>query len=167
PPSKSEPRKPTDISELDVLGSTPIPSTNIEATLPGGFLLNSGLSILGGDGALLVGGEAFAWRPWVAKEDSETSDTSNKLRLYNERGQLDIPPEAFSVLGLVWPRPDLLVIGTGPTIRPLSPETRRHIGTLGLRVEILDTHNAASQFNLLATERGVGEVAAALIPVGW
>lgn len=105
PTSKSEARNPADISELDVLGATPVPSTNIEATLPGGFLLNSGLSILGGDGALLVGGEAFAWRPWAARADSDTSDKSKKLQLYNERGQLDLPAEAFSVLGLVWPRP--------------------------------------------------------------
>jgi NADH dehydrogenase [ubiquinone] 1 alpha subcomplex assembly factor 3 len=36
-----------------------------------------------------------------------------------------------------------------------------------MRVEVLDTRNAAAQFNLLATERGVSEVAAALIPIGW
>jgi hypothetical protein len=52
-------------------------------------------------------------------------------------------------------------------MRPLSPETRRHINGLGMRVEVLDTRNAAAQFNLLATERGVGDVAAALIPIGW
>lgn len=50
---------------------------------------------------------------------------------------------------------------------PLSPETRRHISELGIRIELLDTRNAAAQFNLLATERGVSDVAAALIPVGW
>jgi hypothetical protein len=38
---------------------------------------------------------------------------------------------------------------------------------MGLRVEVLDTRNAASQFNLLATERGVSVIAAALIPIGW
>lgn len=62
---------------------------------------------------------------------------------------------------------DLLVIGVGKHNLPLSPETRRHIAELGMRVEVLDTRNAASQFNLLATERGVSEVAAALIPMGW
>jgi hypothetical protein len=36
-----------------------------------------------------------------------------------------------------------------------------------MRVEVLDTRNAAAQFNLLATERGVSDVAAALIPIGW
>jgi NADH dehydrogenase [ubiquinone] 1 alpha subcomplex assembly factor 3 len=52
-------------------------------------------------------------------------------------------------------------------MRPLSPETRKAISALGMRVEVLDTRNAASQFNLLATERGVQDVAAALIPFGW
>lgn len=49
----------------------------------------------------------------------------------------------------------------------LSPATKRHLTDLGLRVEVLDTRNAASQFNMLATERGVDNVAAALIPIGW
>lgn len=62
---------------------------------------------------------------------------------------------------------DLLIIGLGPDMRPLSPATRKHLTGLGLRVEVLDTRNAASQFNMLATERGVDDVAAALIPIGW
>lgn len=62
---------------------------------------------------------------------------------------------------------DLLILGVGPQMRPISPETRMAIANLGMRVEVLDTRNAAAQFNLLATERGVNEVAAALIPLGW
>jgi NADH dehydrogenase [ubiquinone] 1 alpha subcomplex assembly factor 3 len=52
-------------------------------------------------------------------------------------------------------------------MHPISPAFRRYISSLGMRVEILDTRNAAAQFNLLATERGVNDVAAALIPIGW
>ncbi len=52
-------------------------------------------------------------------------------------------------------------------MHPISPETRKHINSLGIRIEVQDTRNAAAQFNLLATERGVGDVAAALIPIGW
>ena len=66
-----------------------------------------------------------------------------------------------------FPGTDLLILGLGPEIRQLSPETKRCITALGMRVEILDTRNAASQFNLLATERGVDDVAAALVPIGW
>jgi len=62
---------------------------------------------------------------------------------------------------------DLLILGVGPEMRPISPETRKAISALGMRVEVLDTRNAAAQFNLLATERGVEDVAAAMIPLGW
>lgn len=61
---------------------------------------------------------------------------------------------------------DLLILGLGQSLYPLSPRTRGYINSLGIRTEIQDTRNAAAQFNLLATERGVNEVAAALIPIG-
>ncbi|KAM0323319.1 hypothetical protein ACHAQA_008911 [Verticillium albo-atrum] len=166
PPPITEKTKPTDLADFDVLGSAPIPSTNIEATLPRGFLLNSGLSIYNGAGALLVNGEAFAWRPWLANRKPGVSEAES-LTLVNKKGQFELPAEAFAVLSLMWPRPDLLVLGVGPTIRPLSPETRRHISALGMRIEVLDTRNASSEFNMLATERGVEDIAAALIPLGW
>lgn len=52
-------------------------------------------------------------------------------------------------------------------MRPLSPKTSSKIHDLGIRIEIQDTRNAAAQYNLLATERGLNNVAAALIPIGW
>lgn len=52
-------------------------------------------------------------------------------------------------------------------MRPISPKTRQRINNLGIRIDIQDTRNAAAQFNLLATERGVTSVATALIPIGW
>lgn len=88
-------------------------------------------------------------------------------RLKNPKGQWEVQKEAWGVLDLVWPKPDLLIIGTGPSVMPVSPTTRKHISDLGIRLEIQDTRNAAAQFNLLATERGVQQVAAALIPMGW
>ncbi|CCF46910.1 hypothetical protein CH063_03985 [Colletotrichum higginsianum] len=148
----------TDFGEMDVLGNIPIPSTSIDACVPDGFHLNSGVKIMDGDAALLIGGEAFAWRPWEAK---------GTKKLINAKGQFELPAEAFGLLELVWPRPDLLILGVGPKIVPLSPATRKHLSSLGVRVELLDTRNAASQFNLLATERGVDDVAGALIPIGW
>lgn len=50
---------------------------------------------------------------------------------------------------------------------PIAPSVRHRLNDLGIRIEIQDTRNAAAQFNLLATERGASQVAAALIPVGW
>ncbi|KAF5620504.1 NADH dehydrogenase [Fusarium sp. NRRL 52700] len=149
---------PTDFAELDVLGNTPAPSTSVDVCMYDGFGLNSGITVTGGNGVLLIDGEVFNWRPWEAK---------GSMNLVNKKGQFELPPKAFALFDLLWPRPDLLIIGVGPSIMPLAPETRRLISELGMRIEILDTRNAAAQFNLLATERGVSNVAAALIPIGW
>ncbi|CAN8096858.1 unnamed protein product [Discula destructiva] len=146
----------TDFGRMDMLGQTPAPSTSVDICSSDGFKLNSGVSIYEGKGVLLVGGEAFEWQPW-------TKD----MRLLNAKGQWEVPAGAWGLLDLLWPRPDLLILGLGPVMRPLSPATRQHLSGLGLRVEVLDTRNAASQFNMLATERGVDDVAAALIPIGW
>lgn len=62
---------------------------------------------------------------------------------------------------------DLLILGLGPSIYPIAPETRMYINSLGIRIDVQDTRNAAAQFNLLATERGVSNIAAGLIPIGW
>ncbi|QPC71520.1 hypothetical protein HYE68_002272 [Fusarium pseudograminearum] len=149
---------PTNFSDLDVLGNTPAPSTSVDVCMYDGFGLNSGLTITGGNGVLLIDGEVFHWRPWEAK---------GSMNLINKKGQFELPPSAFALFDLLWPRPDLLIIGVGPSNVPLAPETRRAISELGMRIELLDTRNAAAQFNLLATERGVANVAAALIPIGW
>ncbi|KAI1182870.1 hypothetical protein F5B17DRAFT_418720 [Nemania serpens] len=149
---------PTDFAAMDVLGNTPVPSTIVDICMSDGFQLNSGARIIEGSGVILIGGEAFAWRPWLPRGEH---------RLLNAKGQWEIPNETLGLLSLLWPRPDLLILGQGPEIRPISPELRRYISSLGMRVEILDTRNAASQFNLLVTERGIDDVAAALIPIGW
>ncbi|KAG5950105.1 hypothetical protein E4U53_005487 [Claviceps sorghi] len=155
PPSEPPP---TDFNEMNMLKGVPAPSTSVDVCMYDGFGLNSGITIANGDGALLVSGEAFRWKPWEAR---------GSLELTNKKGQFDLPLEAFGLFDLLWPRPDLLILGVGKSNLPLSPETRKHITQLGMRVDVLDTRNAAAQFNLLAAERGVSEVAAALIPMGW
>ena len=52
-------------------------------------------------------------------------------------------------------------------MRPISPRVRQRLNSLGIRVDIQDTRNAAAQYNLLATERGLNAVAGALIPLGF
>ena len=172
-PPKSHDRGPvseettqTDFGKLNVLGGTPAPSTSIDACLWDGFHLNSGVKIVGG-GVLLVAGEAFGWRPWEAATEAVEDGGMGNMRLINGKGQFEVSNDAWGLLGLVWPKPDLLILGLGKEMRPLSPRTRQFISSLGIRVDIQDTRNAAAQFNLLATERGVGSVATALVPLGF
>lgn len=93
---KAEEHTPTSFQDLDVLGNTPVPSTSVDVCMTDGFGLNSGITIGDGDGALLVDGEAFTWRPW---------EITGQMRLLNARGQFDVPTEAFSVFDMLWPRP--------------------------------------------------------------
>ncbi|TLS30524.1 hypothetical protein PpBr36_03678 [Pyricularia pennisetigena] len=153
----------TDMGSLDVLADAPEPEFSISACLADGFRLANGTTVRD-SGLLLVDGEAFSWRPW-----GDQAPSSPNLKLVNAKGQWELPnpEEALAVLGLVWPRPDLLLLGLGAEMRPLCPATRKFITALGIRVEVLDTRNAAAQFNLLATERGTRDVAAALIPAGF
>ncbi|CAG8973437.1 hypothetical protein HYALB_00006463 [Hymenoscyphus albidus] len=158
----------TDFGTLNMLGASPVPSTNIDACVWDGFLLDNGVKITDGRGVLLVNGEAFEWCPWLAKDGlGEGGNKGGRLRLVNEGGQWECGDEGWGLLGLVWPKPDLLILGLGKEMRPLSPRVRQYINSLGIRVDVQDTRNAAAQFNLLATERGVQSIAAALIPIGF
>ncbi|KAM0667242.1 hypothetical protein ACQRIU_005097 [Beauveria bassiana] len=111
---KAQEHTPTNFQDLDVLGNTPVPSTSVDVCMYDGFGLNSGITITDGDGALLVDGEAFTWRPW---------EISGELRLLNDKGQFDVPAETLGVFDMLWPRPDLLIVGTGKSIAPLSPDS--------------------------------------------
>lgn len=175
---KSQEETQTDFGAMNVLGGMPPPTTGVDTCMEDGFALNSGLKV-SGSGVLLVAGEAFKWRPWLREGRKEGTIGSGGVgddnkgvksmggKLQNPKGQWEVDAAAWGILDLAWPKPDLLVLGTGPKMLPISPETRKHINQLGVRIEVLDTRNAAAQFNLLATERGIQQVAAALIPIGW
>ncbi|KAF2623103.1 hypothetical protein BU25DRAFT_376427 [Macroventuria anomochaeta] len=170
---KSDEDTQTDFGALDVLRNTAAPATSIDATTSDGFALNNQMRV-SGCGLLLVGGEAFRWRPWLREGRKEGTVAEDGLgedqmtgRLSNRKGQWEVQEGSWGVLELVWPKPDILIIGTGPHVLPLAPAVRTYLNGLGIRLEVQDTRNAAAQFNLLATERGVGQVAAALIPTGW
>ncbi|KAL9041720.1 MAG: hypothetical protein Q9214_004011 [Letrouitia sp. 1 TL-2023] len=156
----------TDFSSLNVLGNLPAPASAIDACLPNGFHLDNGLKIANGSGCLLVGGEVFTWRPWQRGPTGNPNQAEKSGAMVNRNGELEVPKEAWGILELVWPKPDLLILGTGGRMRQVSRKTREVVGQWGVRLDVSDTRNAAAQFNLLATERGVGQVAAALVPVG-
>ena len=92
----------TDFNSLNVLGSTPPPTTTIDACLSDGFHLDNGLKITGGSGCLLVSGDAFSWRPWLA---GERSGTLERGRMINRKRQWDVAKEAWGLLDLLWPKP--------------------------------------------------------------
>ena len=96
PPSKE--KTTTDFGALNVLGNVPPPTSSIDACLPDGFLLNSGLNVRNGSGCLLVAGEMFNWRPWEL-------GGQGKIGMVNQKGQWSVDKQAWGVLDLVWPKP--------------------------------------------------------------
>ena len=108
-PFHSTPRRPNgrgkeseaELDKLDLLGGTPAPSHSVDICMADGFKLNNGATIEDGSGAILVGGEAFAWRPWLARGGSG----SREKRLLNSKGQWEVPDESLGLFDLVWPRP--------------------------------------------------------------
>jgi NADH dehydrogenase [ubiquinone] 1 alpha subcomplex assembly factor 3 len=79
-----------------------VPSTAIDACLWDGFHLNNGVKITQGAGVLLVGGEAFGWRPWDAGTQGEKAGGK---RLLNGKGQWEVDDGAWGLLEVVWPKP--------------------------------------------------------------
>ncbi|KAF4353132.1 hypothetical protein F8388_016977 [Cannabis sativa] len=75
-----------------------------------------------------------------------------------------------SLLSVVFPSSKLcvlyqiLILGCGRNIVPVDPELKRFIRSTGMKLEVLDSRNAISTYNILNEEGRI--VAAALIPYG-
>ncbi|ETW84162.1 hypothetical protein HETIRDRAFT_247083, partial [Heterobasidion irregulare TC 32-1] len=82
----------------------------------------------------------------------------------------DVPPtlwqgwskERFELFELVVPKPEILLLGTGETVSPPPALLRQYLGSLGIQIEVMNTWNACTTYNLLAEEGR--RVAAALLP---
>ena len=157
----------TDFGAMDVFNNVPTPATSIDACVSDGFHLDNNVKTEGGSGIILVGGEAFNWRPWDLGTEKKTIGSLLDTR----KGILTFPRESLGLLELLHPKPDLLIIGTGARLWMLNQETRKYISeVLGCRIDIMDTANAAAAYNLLAKERGIeggAGVGSLLLPVGW
>jgi hypothetical protein len=101
---------------MNVLGNTPAPTTAIDACAHDGFALNSGLKIAG-SGVMLVGGDAFNWKPWIREGRKEgtigegaTGDDNKGVSsvggtLRNTKGQWEVAEHSWGLLDAVWPKP--------------------------------------------------------------
>ena len=179
PTSKEETQ--TDFSAMDIYASAGVeePATSIDACARDGFALNNGVQTTGGRGVLLVGGEGFVWSPWAhttTSTDVGSAKTGNAsppvqdlwLPFLTPKSVLSFAPQSLGLLALLYPKPDLLIFGTGRRLQMLSKDTRRYVSEeLGISVDVMDTANAAAAYNLLVMERGVESVGAVLIPEGF
>ncbi|KAL5230659.1 hypothetical protein ABZP36_029435 [Zizania latifolia] len=88
----------------------------------------------------------------------------NKIMTWTPKTFVEITAESLSIFKAVHPIPDILILGCGKYIQPISPELRKFILSTGMKLEAVDSRNAASTYNVLNEEGRT--VAAALIPYG-
>ncbi|KAK9235660.1 NADH dehydrogenase 1 alpha subcomplex assembly factor 3 [Lipomyces kononenkoae] len=149
-PSKGGP-----IQDFDLLQDLPRPPMAIDSVLEDGFVLSDGSifecknSTLG---LVIVDGQVFEW---------DFGQYCTGL----DTGLVDIRKDGVKMLGLLFPRPELLLVGLGGKSRILSEATRATLMGMGYTIEVTDTQNGANNFELLATERP-RQVMAMLLPPG-
>ncbi|KAI0488988.1 hypothetical protein KFK09_028829 [Dendrobium nobile] len=90
------------------------------------------------------------------KEYSETGFTINGVKY--EGSLLIVENKIMS-----W-APKVLILGCGRHIEPVNPELRKFIRSIGMKLEAINSRNAASTYNILNEEGRM--VAAALLPYG-
>lgn len=132
------------------------PPNNISSVLKNGFKLDNGARVVSESvehpkGLLLIAHEAFVL---------DLSD--HVIGLQSGRVELE-PSELLGAFEVVHPKPELLVLGLGAKSRILGPKTHKFLRELGMQVDVSTTRNAASNYDLLANERGK-TVAALLLP---
>ncbi|KAH6755080.1 NADH dehydrogenase ubiquinone 1 alpha subcomplex assembly factor-like protein [Perilla frutescens var. hirtella] len=88
----------------------------------------------------------------------------NLLMSWTPKKFSDITAESLTIFKTMRPIPEILIIGCGRYIQPVNPELRSFIRSIGMKLEVVDSRNAASTYNILNEEGRI--VAAALIPHG-
>lgn len=88
----------------------------------------------------------------------------NMLLSWNPKKFSDVTADSLSIFQIMRPIPEILVLGCGRYIEQVDPELRRFIRSTGMKLEALDSRNAASTYNILNEEGRI--VAAALLPYG-
>ncbi|OBZ70083.1 NADH dehydrogenase [ubiquinone] 1 alpha subcomplex assembly factor 3 [Grifola frondosa] len=71
--------------------------------------------------------------------------------------------EHFELFDTVVPKPEILLFGTGEKLAMLPPPVRHYLNRVGIQVDVMNTWNACSTYNLLVEEGR--RVAAALLPL--
>ncbi|KAM3281467.1 NADH dehydrogenase [Capsicum chacoense] len=88
----------------------------------------------------------------------------NLLMSWQPKNLSEVTPESLSIFQTVRPVPEILLLGCGKYIQPVNPELRAFIRSTGMKLEAIDSRNAASTYNILNEEGRI--VAAALLPYG-
>ncbi|KAG1755368.1 hypothetical protein EDB19DRAFT_1891677 [Suillus lakei] len=127
-------------AEEGLEGDVP-PPVQVSSITPAGIQLADGLILP--SACIFLDGKVFLWNV--------------PSHLWDGWGR-----EHLSVFETVVPKPEILVFGTGRRMELPPPSIRGYLKEMGIQLDIMDTRNACSTYNLLAEEGR--RVAAALLP---
>uniref|UniRef100_A0A5B6ZEV0 NADH dehydrogenase [ubiquinone] 1 alpha subcomplex assembly factor 3 n=1 Tax=Davidia involucrata TaxID=16924 RepID=A0A5B6ZEV0_DAVIN len=88
----------------------------------------------------------------------------NLLMSWSPKKFSEITPDSLSIFRIVRPIPEIFILGCGRQVEPIDPELRHFIRSTSMKLEAIDSRNAASTYNILNEEGRI--VAAALLPYG-
>ncbi|KAK7470119.1 hypothetical protein VKT23_001560 [Stygiomarasmius scandens] len=127
---------------VNILADEQPPPVQVSSITSGGIQLADGLIIP--SSCLFLEGKVFLWDVPTTLWDGWTKDH-------------------FEVFEVVVPKPEILLLGTGKVISQPPPFVREHLNQMGIQLDVMDTRNACSTYNLLSEEGR--RVAAALLPL--
>ncbi|KAJ8499576.1 hypothetical protein OPV22_010128 [Ensete ventricosum] len=71
----------------------------------------------------------------------------HKLMTWTPKTFSEITPESLSVFKILRPVPEILILGCGRHIQPVSSQLQQFIRSTGMKLEAVDSRNAASTYN--------------------
>ncbi|KAI0650426.1 DUF498-domain-containing protein [Trametes meyenii] len=135
-------RQPSDGGLNNILSGGNAPAVQVKTIAQNGIQLADGLLLT--SSCIFLDGKVFLWNVPQTLWDGWT-------------------PEHFEIFEMVVPKPEILLFGTGDRVAMLPPTLRQHLTKAGVQVDVMNTRNACSTYNLLAEEGR--RVAAALLPI--
>ncbi|KAJ1973026.1 hypothetical protein H4R34_005211, partial [Dimargaris verticillata] len=109
--------------QMGITGGLRVQSYNSQS-----FTLTNGAVVRGP--VFLVGNNAFGWQVPVAQSLSSKQ---------SQQAFAKWTPEMFTMLSVVSPKPEILVVGTGKANRSIPKAMQDHIRSLGIQLEVTDT----------------------------
>ncbi|KAI0774578.1 NADH dehydrogenase 1 alpha subcomplex assembly factor 3 [Fomes fomentarius] len=133
---------PTDGGLNNILAGGDAPPVQVKTITPAGIQLADGLILP--SACIFLDGKVFLWN-------------------VPERTWDGWKPEHFEIFETAVPKPEILLVGTGERVEMMPPALRQYLSKAGLQIDVMNTRNACSTYNLLAEEGR--RVAAALLPI--
>eukprot|EP00455_Lapot_gusevi_P014307 TRINITY_DN17101_c0_g1_i2.p1 TRINITY_DN17101_c0_g1~~TRINITY_DN17101_c0_g1_i2.p1 ORF type:complete len:139 (-),score=15.63 TRINITY_DN17101_c0_g1_i2:38-454(-) len=78
--------------------------------------------------------------------------TPQYFLMWDAHSVQDITPESLVLLPLLQPRPDVVIIGTGPEYQTVSDDVITFLRKHNIQFELTNTENAIATFNVLNEE---------------